>query len=218
VPALTRKASMRISIRLGLTALMAAMLLASALSTASARNLEITSATNFRVTWSRLELAGSFVNIRCQVTMEGSFHSRTIPKVQGLLIGSLTRITFKEESCSGGTAHSVRQPPWHFTYEGFTGRLPNIETVRFLFSRFLFALIAFGVTCTYGSSTDNLTFSAGLNAAGEVTNLVPLRERSIYNLLEGGGLCPPNGTLVGSATDGISTTLNSTTRIRVRLI
>jgi len=209
---------MRTSIKLGLTALIAAMLLASALSTASARNLEITSATNFRTTWSRLEFQSSLTTWRCQVTLEGSFHSRTIPKVARLLIGSVTRINVKEESCSGATMRPDRPPPWHLTYEGFTGRLPNIETIRLLLQRFQYAIIAFGVTCRYGTSTDNLTFSAALNAAGEVTNLVPVTGRNIANLLEGGGLCPATSTLVGAAGDGATTVLNGTARIRIRLI
>jgi len=209
---------MRTSIKLGVTALMAAMLLASALSTASARNLEITSATNFRTTWSRLEFQSSLVTVRCQVTLEGSFHSRTIPKIARLLIGSITRINVKEESCSGGTARPDRPPPWHLTYEGFTGRLPNIEKIRLLMQRFQFAIIAFGVTCRYGTSTDNVTGDAVLNAGGEVTNIVPTATRNIANLLEGGGLCPAAGTLVGAGTDGITTVLNGAERVRVRLI
>jgi len=200
-----------------LTALMAAMLLASAVNAASARNLEV-SGQNFRVTWSRIEFQSSLVTVRCPVTLEGSMHSRTIPKIQGLLIGSITKISVKEASCTGGTARPERPPPWHLTYEGFTGRLPNIETVRMLMQRYQYAIIAFGVTCKYGTSTDNMTGSLLLNAGGEVTNDVPLTGRNITNLLEGGGLCPANGTMVGGITDGVMTVLNSSERIRIRLI
>jgi len=217
LPALTRKASMRSSLRIGLTALMAAMLLASAVSAASARNLEVSNGV-FRVTWSRMEFQSSLVTVRCQVTLEGSMHSRTIPKVQGLLIGAVTRITIKEESCAGGNARPDRPPPWHVTYEGFTGRLPNIETVRFLGQRFQFAIIAFGVTCKYGTSTDNVTNTVILNAGGEATTTQPLAGRNIANLLNGPEICPAAGTMVAGVPDGGITVLNSTERIRVRLI
>jgi len=209
---------MRNTIKLGLTALMAAMLLASALSTASARNLSISNQ-NFRVSWSRLEFNGGILSVRCQVTLEGSFHSTTIPKVRELLIGSITRITIKEESCEGaGRASVARPPPWHVTYEGFTGRLPNIESIRLLLQRFQFNIIAFGATCRYGTATDNVTGRAALNAAGEVTNLQPLAGRNIANLLNGPEICPPSGELNAAATDGNVTLLGTTTRIRITLI
>ena len=200
-----------------MTALLAAMLLASALSTASARNLEVSNQ-NFRVTWSRLEFQSSLATVRCQVTLEGSMHSRTIPKIQGLLIGAITRITIKEESCTGGTARPERPPPWHLTYEGFTGRLPTIESVRFLAQRFQYAIIAFGATCKMGTSTDNITGRTTLNGSGDAVNQIPLTGRNIVNLLEGGGLCPASGTFVGGEADGVITLLGTTTRIRVTLI
>jgi len=208
---------MRNTIKLGLTALMAAILLASAVSTALARNLSIDS-TTFRVTWSRLEFQSSLVTVRCQVTLEGSFHSRTIPKVARLLIGSITRISVKENSCTGGTARPERPPPWHLTYEGFTGRLPTIETVRVLMQRFQFAIIALGVTCKYGTSTDNITGSANLGATGAIASLTPLTGRNIAHLLEGGGLCPETGTLASGASDGEVNPLNEFRFIVVTLI
>jgi len=196
---------------------MAAMLLASAVNAGSARNLEVSSQ-RFRVTWSRMEFQSALVTVRCQLTLEGSMHSRTIPKVTGLLIGAITRINMKEESCAGGTGRPEQPPPWHVSYEGFTGRLPNIETVRFLSSRWQFAIIAVGVTCKYGTSTQNITGSALLNGSQEATNETALAGRNIVSLLEGGGLCPATGTMVSGAADGVITVLNSTERIRVRLI
>jgi len=208
---------MRITIRASLTALIAAMLLASALSAASARNLSVSN-NMFRATWSRMEFQSSLVTVRCQVTIEGSMHSRTIPKISGLLIGSVTRIDIKEASCTGGTARPDRPPPWHVTYEGFTGSLPTIATVRFLAQRFQFAIASMGVTCKYGNATDTVTNTLILNASGEATNILPLTGRNIANLLEGGGLCPAAGTMVSTTEDGRVTLLNSTTRIRVTLI
>jgi len=209
---------MRTNAKVGLTALIAALLLSAALSTASARNIEFSNQT-YRVAWSRLEFQSAFVTGACQVTLEGSFHSRTIPKVARLLVGAVTRVNIKKESCTNGEALVDNSTlPGHITYESFTGALPNISSLRLLLNRFTFWVAALGVRCTYGTSTDNMTFSANLAAGGEITTLTPLAGRNIANLLEGGGLCPANVTLVGGATDGVVTVLNSTTRIRVRLI
>jgi len=208
---------MRNSIKLGLTALMATMLLASALSTASARNLSI-SVVDWRVNWSRLEFSSSIVTVRCQVSLEGSFHSRVIPKTQRLLIGSITRISVFEERCTGGRVRPEKPPPWHLTYEGFTGRLPNIETLRLLIQRFQFAIIAAGITCKYGTSTDNITGDAAFNAVAEITTFTPTAGRNIANLLEGGGLCPATGTLTSTPPDGGVNLLTDNTKVRVTLI
>jgi len=208
---------MRTYIKLGLTALIAAMLLASAVSTAAARNLEF-STLRFRVTWSNLEFQTGSLRIRCQITLEGSFHSRTIAKVERLLIGAITRINIKEEICVEGRVRPAQAPPWHLTYEGFTGTLPSIVTVRFLLQRFQFLTEVAGVNCKFGTAVDNLTFSGLLNGAMEWTNLVPLTGRNIAHLLEGSLLCPTQGTLVASNQDGVVTFLETALRIRIRLI
>jgi len=205
------------TIKLGLPALMAAMLLASALSAASARNLEVSNQ-NWRVTWSRLEFENLTFTLRCQVTFEGSFHSRIIPKVARLLIGAITRITIKEESCSGGSISPDRPPPWHLTYEGFTGRLPTIETLRLLIQRLQIAFRIVGITCKYGRETDGLAVSAVLGAAGEIRTFTPLPPQSIVSLLEGLGACPQASNLVSGASDGRVTLLNSTALLTIRLI
>ena len=213
---------MRLSTKLGLTALAAALLLSVAVSAASARNLSVSNQ-NIRVAWSRLEFQSRdrSITVRCRITLEGSFHARTIAKVARTLIGALTRIAMHRESCTGGQALPSRPPPWHLTYEGFTGTLPAISSVRLLMARFQFDIIAVGNRCFFGTATDNITFSAALNAAGEVTSLAPVSGRNTANLLEGPGGgeffgCPSSGVLVG--TEGVVTVLNSTTRIRVTLI
>src|SRR5436853_4359159 len=129
---------MRTSAKLGLTALIAALLLSAAVSTASARNLS-TSNQFIRVTWRSLEFVTSAVTIRCQVTLEGSFHSRTIAKIERSLVGHITRDTVKTESCTNASATADNTTlPWHITYEGFRGTLPRIEEVLFLLRGVLF--------------------------------------------------------------------------------
>src|SRR4029077_9579140 len=132
--------------------------------------------------------------VRCPVTLEGSLHSRTIPKiVRVLLIGAVSRVLIKNESCTGGTA-SILRLPWHITYEGFVGTLPNIAAVLLLLQRFQFGLMVeiLGTrrTCLYGTSTDHITGELGLNAERLGTWLVPLPTNNTAHLLEGvtGGL------------------------------
>src|SRR5436853_5582788 len=120
---------MRTSAKLGLTALVAALLLSAAVTTASARTLSA-STQNIRVTWRSLEFVSPVVTVRCQITLEGSFHSRTIAKIERSLIGHVTRVTVKTESCTNGQPTAETSSlPWHITYEGFRGTLPRIEEV-----------------------------------------------------------------------------------------
>lgn len=212
---------MRTRATLSLAAPLAALLLCAALSTASARNLSIGSQT-LRATWSRFEFAISSITVRCQVTLEGSFHSRTVAKVARTLIGAITRVNINEGACTGGQIRSSRPPPWHVTYEGFTGTLPAITSVLVLLSRFLLEIDLrpeLPVVCKYGKATDNTVWSMNLDVAEEVTTLTPTAGAQVLNLLEGNTLiCPPTGALITGATDGVVRALNTTNKIRVALI
>ncbi|HEU4721160.1 MAG TPA: hypothetical protein VFS59_07325 [Gemmatimonadaceae bacterium] len=202
---------------------MAALLLSMAVGTASARNLSISNP-NIRVTWSNLEFVGT-VTIRCQLTLEGSFHRNTIVKERGTLIGAVSRATIKSESCTNARLRTQAMP-WHLTYEGFRGTLPNIEEVFLLLARFLFLLervLGSTVECRYGTATDNLSF-ATINEAGGTGNLVLVAGRATATLLEARGetaliRCSPSWQMRAGATDGIVRLLTSaTTRIRITLI
>jgi hypothetical protein len=198
---------------------MAAVLLATILGTASARNFSISNQ-NFRVTWSRLELDSELESftIRCQVTLEGSFAGRTFPKVRGTLIGAITRAAFKTESCTGGQV-SARAVPWHLTYEAFQGLLPNAIAIRLLIARYLISVRFLERTCTYGTATDNLGFSASVNASRELTELRPMQGRDTSHLLEGPFGCRLDRRIAGAGGDGVIRLLNaSTTRITLTLI
>jgi hypothetical protein len=105
----------------------AAALLLLAVSTATATRLEFPKGErNFRVTWSSLELGTELgVWARCAVTLDGSFHSRTISKVAGALIGVVTRTTLT--GCSATVLTETL--PWHVAYGGFVGTLPTISSM-----------------------------------------------------------------------------------------
>lgn len=207
-------------------ALISAFVLAGATGSAAARNFTISNQ-SFRVTWASLEFEASST-IRCAVTFEGSFHSRTIAKVERSLIGSISRAVIQEERCTNGGVvafngveryNGATPPntlPWHLTYESFTGTLPAISGIRFLFSRFRFGAIMIGCTGQYGTETDNMTFTAARENSGGITTLTPsvLSAMTLFRR-DGGVLCNATAGLRGA---GSMTQLNSTSRINVNLI
>ncbi len=68
--------------------------------------------------------------IACAATLEGSFHSSTIVKTAGMLMGYITRAAIREETCRGGHMRALRETlPWHLQYEGFSGLLPSITAI-----------------------------------------------------------------------------------------
>lgn len=222
---------MRMSVKLGLTALAASLLLAAAVGSASARNLS-TSNQNIRATWSSLEFnAAEFVIIRCPVTLEGSFHTRTIAKVRGALIGAVTRADLNQSRCTNGSGApfngseryngttSPQTLPWHMTYEGFRGILPNITSLEILLQRFRFGLRDSSSLCTgqYGRAEDNISAAATRGATGAITTLTPIEGANRASLIrqDGGLFCPGTGSLQGP---GQTFLLGNTTRISITLI
>jgi hypothetical protein len=224
---------MRTSAKLLLTALTAALVLGSAISSASARELAV-SEQSIRVSWASLEFGSSLATIRCRVTLEGSFHSRTIAKIARRLIGAITA-AIVAHPCTNGEAWAdngreaeplgtaPQKLPYHITYENFTGRLPSIETVGLLLSRISFVLQAtsFGISarCRYGRIEDNISGTATVGAGGAITSLRPVAGRDRARLVEGllnGGLCPGEGFFAG--TSGPVTGLSNPATISITLI
>jgi hypothetical protein len=218
--------SMRTSAKLSLTALIAALLLTAAVGTASARRFRVFGE-GIRVTWSRLTFEVRMgIPVSCQVTLEGSFHNTRFAEIQktpGALIGVVTRAAFKTESCTNGRTTAARLP-WHISYEGFTGTLPNIATIRLLLREYLLKierLIGTATECSYGTATDRVIFSAAISSerfinlspeAGNTSTLLEARNN------EGIIRCPGTSELIGGAADGQITQLSSTSRILVTLI
>jgi len=158
---------MRTRSKLLLTALTAAFVMAAAVGTASAGRFS-SSEQRFKVTWSSLELSGFATNVRCAVTLEGSYHYRTFAKTPEALVGYVTGVTVRHP-CTGGEAWAFNGTenlegttlsnslPWHIRYESFGGTLPNITEInqRLIGSRFLVKATFLGVTvrCTYTTTS-----------------------------------------------------------------
>jgi len=224
---------MRKTLMIAMTALTAAFLLATAVGTASARNLSISN-TAFRITWRELDFGGGLV--RCEVTLEGSFHYRTIIKRERALIGHITRATVRHPCITGeGWADngieviletrpevsrlSNASLPWHVTYESFEGTLPNITGITLLLRNTSFVINSPGLCLgRYGKTEDNLSAVARRNiTTGAITTLTPIAERNRASRREviSGAFCPLTGTLTG---EGTVTLLGNTTSILVTLI
>jgi hypothetical protein len=154
------------------------------------------------------------VTLRCPLTMEGSVHSRTLAKVGGSLIGYITRAAFAESSCSGSTWRVRTETlPWHVTYLGFTGTLPNITYV-WVNTRTGFDVTAtffgFPVRCSYRAGTAKGTFAR--ESGGALTSA----EVDASELPSDQGFPCGAGELAGRSIT--LTQLASTTRLTVRLI
>ena len=105
----------------------ATVLLGALVSSASARNLSISN-TSIRSSWNEVAFNGPFGEVVCQVTLEGSLHSRTMAKTIGTLMGYITSAVLG--ACQTGTATILRATlPWHVRYSGFQGTLPRITSI-----------------------------------------------------------------------------------------
>jgi hypothetical protein len=203
--------------RLLLTSLAATALLAIAVTSASARNLEISN-TRWKITWTELTLsntAGIGQPVRCRVTLEGSFHARTIPKVINSLIGLVTSAIVDGSHCTNGSATIKRETlPWHVRYGGFTGRLPEIATITLLLVGAAFEINNGSETCSARTEAGEPAGGiANVGAGGAITsvNADPARRIALT-----GGFCPlARGFFSG---EGRAFLQGTTTPLTVRLI
>lgn len=202
-------------------ALAAALVLACAVGASGAR-LSISN-TAIRQVWRPLTFATgpgeTGVTVRCNVTLEGSFHYRTTVKQSRALIGYITRAEVRHP-CSGGEAWAVngieRTPnglPWHITYEGFESSLPNIAGVRVLFRSLIAIEIGVGLCKYEGNAQGVLKLTRGIIGGLLPDNEVALARRS------GGLLCPASSFFSQEpAAESMATLLGNTQLITITLI
>jgi hypothetical protein len=213
---------MRTRSKLLLGALTAALVLAAAVSTASATRLE-TSSQGIRAVWTALEFTGfgGAFTVRCPVTLEGTLHSRTISKVSGQLVGFVTRAILTESQCSGGTATILTASlPWHVRYDSFIGALPRITGVRVQLIGAAFRLrvriLGSEVLCLYQSTASGPAFGI-FELNGETGRVEGLRADESQGIprFEGAAACPSRGEFRGRSS---VTVLGAATAITVRLV
>lgn len=214
---------MRFRSKLPLVTLATVLVLSASVSMTSAREISTTSQ-NFREIWTGIGFIaiGGLINVRCNLTVRGSYHYRTITKVRSLM-GYITSATLTRPCTGGeawilnGTERATNSLPWHVKYDSFTGTLPRIRIVRRRIIGWFFVIHALGNQCLYGSTAESpAAVLMNLNeATGEVNSVtadsearIPLRETLA-------GSCPANGGFSGTT----STTDNGEgSRITIRLI
>jgi hypothetical protein len=220
--------------RIVLSALATALVLASAVSTAGARRLELSNQ-RIRVTWTGVnsltfEAGVEGLGVICELTIEGSFHSRTLSKVSGQLIGYITSAMVKRpciqnnmwvlngtERLPNGTIPATTLP-WHVLFVSFSGALPRITRLKLSLINFgfLISIPAFGLNCLYQSSATSpmLDDVALSETTGQATTLSP--DPSVPIPLRSGVGCPSEIAFAGSG--AIRLQGSTTTLIFVRLV
>jgi hypothetical protein len=192
--------------RLTLVLGVAVIVLGAHVASASARRFVISNP-SWRTTWNIMTFSAAGAEISCRVTLEGSFHSSTIEKVVGSLVGYVTRATVHTEGCISGRVIILQERlPWHVRYASFSGTLPDITTIR---------ANVIGAAFRFVSFLECLSISTAANPVTATFNLVG----SPVNSVTVGGSIPCGGiTGTVSGTSRIPTVLNSTTELSVRLI
>jgi hypothetical protein len=176
-----------------------------------------TSSRTFRIVWNPLTLfssGGVFGPIRCPVTLEGSFHSATIRKTAGALVGYITRGTTVANACTGGTLTVIQTSlPWHVRYRAFTGTLPRIEGMQLAIVGMSFRIAPLTCVATT-TATEPLVVRAELSS-GSVTGLRAM-ESFLIPIEEPMCLVGGSGSFQGT---GTMTVLGTTfTAVTIRLI
>jgi len=151
----------------------AAVLLGALAISASAAHLEY-SAQAIKATWTRWNFRGGFGTVECEVVLSGSFHSRTITKTAGSLIGYITAGSVLRCARWGATTNQSSLP-WHREYRSFAGELPSITGVSETVTGAEWTLRepVFGVTCTIrreqSSTILTYTVSSGVVTRADVS-------------------------------------------------
>jgi hypothetical protein len=115
--------------KLILAGLAAALVMAFAANSASARNISISHGELWTAEWSQLRFVSLGVTaVACDVTLEGSFHYRTFVKAREL-VGYITR-AIANHCLTGSATVLTTNLPWHIRYQSFEGTLPNISAIR----------------------------------------------------------------------------------------
>lgn len=152
----------------------ATVLLGALVSSASARNLSITTR-SINASWTRLSFRGGLGTVECEVILNGTGHSNTIVKSANALVGFITAANITR--CARGGMTILRETlPWHRQYESFVNPLPNITAIRTRVIGFAMRWTepVFGVSCLMRSSTTEplfLTYNR-TTATGALTSAV----------------------------------------------
>jgi hypothetical protein len=196
--------------RVALAGLTVALLMALAVNTASASRLSISHGNLWRAYWPSLRFSSFGLTIvDCAVTLDGSFHSATVAKVNRALIAHVTLSSLGR--CVTGSATILRETlPWHLQYGGFAGILPAPSTIQ----RLVGASWRLSVGCLARTTEERPA----------VRNTEPIYEPggngNINTIIADGSSTIPCGSLNGgfTGTANVHALPGTTTRVLLRLI
>jgi hypothetical protein len=158
--------------------------------------------------------------VSCPFTLEGSFHSRTLSKVSGQLIGYVTRAVMVETACRNGQGRFLAETlPWHVRYESFLGFLPNIGAIRGQFIGLSFQLVyerLLNLTCLYVTEARRPSRFILIREAESKITAFRFDETALIPPVPGSNERCFEAFLFG--TTELITVLNSTSRIFVGLV
>lgn len=199
-----------------LTSLAALLALAAMVVNASANRLSISNQ-RIRVTWTALKFSNTINTntVSCPVTLEGSFHSATLPKIVDALVGYITRASVTNSACTGGHATMHAETlPWHIRYDAYSGILPNITLIILELIGFSYEFESGGITCSARSEPSAAQKDRIFVVTSVAQSLTPEPNAKIPLT---GGLCPlGRGFLEGES--HTLTALGTTTRLSIDLI
>lgn len=115
-------------------ALLAVALTLAASASASAEILEFYPNPELPGQRATLSFASGLGTVRCAVTLTGSLIEPQITARTGATIARDSRVAVG--TCENGSGMTVLVLPWTITYEGFTGTLPNVTSIKLLIHEF----------------------------------------------------------------------------------
>jgi hypothetical protein len=196
--------------RLIIASLVAATALAAAVGSANARRLAL-SENHILSHFREMTFEGGIgAPVVCAMSLEGSFHSRTLEKVVRSLVGYVTEVRI-QRPCRGGeawvlTAQEGRAEslPWHLLYERFIGALPNITGIELTLDNGAFLISIPGVCqCLYRATTTSpMRGIVNREAGGKLTGDRVNEATRIPLSATLSGLCPSSSILSGVAIIG----------------
>jgi hypothetical protein len=217
---------MRHTTKLVFAGLAAALLMSFAVGTASARRIRL-SEQGFLARWTALTFKAAGQEVKCPVTLEGSFHSKTLSKVCGQLVGYVSTAQVPRglrPPCTGGLATALTETlPWHIQYRSFAGTLPTIEKIRIQLVGARFQVQPDGFPACLAGTTQSAPAAADITVGAETgggerdtTTIEALEEFAIP--LGGGFACTLGGSGRFSGTGEVFTLVTPQSRIKVRLV
>jgi hypothetical protein len=190
--------------------------------TGASANILSVSNTRFRVVWTPMTmwLQNTEFFFRCNVTLEGSFHSATIAKVSEATIGRVSRASIA--GCGFGVGATILQTslPWSIRYDSFEGSLPTPEGFRISIRDIAFRVdTIITPPCLFRDSgtEEAFTATAHLERDGTVSGL-QADSGATVPFFEGIEECSSFGSTRFEGTGALTLLGSSSTRIRITLI